>query len=560
MKLNSLKYLCIFVLLPIFLISCSSRDEIVHERFAKASEGEGDVVIGVVWPESKLKSDFKNGIEMALEEVNREGLMGGRKMKLIFRDNEGDLDINRSIVQNFANNTDMVAVFGHFYSSFALPSSVTYQESGLLFLTPASLLFELSLHGFETFFRSIPNTIAVGSKCASYSYKLGFNNPIVLWERSQYGKTMYNIYKSSLAKLGIDMSYSFSYLSLEDDYRDIIAQMKRMEFDMIFLAVSSSDAPFLIRKVRENKIDVPFFGINLVQEVINERVGEEYAHDIYTISNFDPESTYPPTVEFVRNFNQRFDHAPDVWGAYGYDGIKLFAHLINTYETTHPKILATNLRYLENWEGVTGNHTFTPRGEVRSKPLYLEEFINNEFVQIGVDTLQIIDLYRVYHNILQLEIDRGYLKVIKNGDINVVLLPDISIFTGTDYEVSDKGRRILDILVEELNNHPEYKIQIEGYADITFISDIAKTESEIMLDLSLRKSAQVAKELYKLGIMKSRIQVIGRGYAGQSEYATEIRGKKAFDNRVELVLIPPARPEALPASEATAAAMTDTEQ
>ncbi|MDP8241225.1 MAG: ABC transporter substrate-binding protein [Candidatus Hatepunaea meridiana] len=535
MKLSNLKY--VFALFLISLISCTTTDKIVEERYSKAKRGEGDIVIGVVWPESKLKSDFSNGVKMALSEVNSDGAINGRRIRAIYRDSKGDKSRNREIAHEFSRNTDMIGVFGHFYSSLALPSSVTYQENGLIFLTPGSLQQELSMHGFDKFFRSIPNTNSVGQICASYTYKLGFHKPLVLWERSGYGKNTYQIYKSYLAKVGINIENSFSFFSLDKDYRSIIAEMKNLDFDVIFMAVSSSDAPNVIRIARENGIEEPFLGVNLVEEVLRERTGE-YARNIYTVSNFDPESDYPATVEFVKKFKEKYDHTPDVWGAYGYDGIKLFAYLIKTHKTSHPEVLASNLRYLENWAGATGSHTFTNRGEIKSKPLYLNQLINNRFVQISVDTLKEIDLYSAYNRLLRKEIEKGYLKLFKSDDVTIVLLPDVSIFTGTKYKISELGSRIFNVISEELMKHPEYKIVIEGYADITFIYDRTKSKSEVLLDLSLLKSSQVAKKLYEAGCARSRIKVKGQGFSERSKYAAEIAGKKSFDNRIELVMTP----------------------
>ncbi len=535
MRLTKLKFLCFALLLA--LISCTSSDNITKERFSKANAGKGDIVIGVVWPESKLNSDFKAGIDMALEEVNSEGLMNGRRMRVIFKDNKGDKEVNRRIAQSFAKNTNMIAVFGHFYSSFALPSSVTYQENGLMFITPGSLLLELSLHGFDLFFRTIPNTYAIGTSCARYTYKLGFNKPIVLWERSVYGKSMFHIYKEYLAKLGIDVNTSFSYFSLEEDYRNIIAEMKNLDFDLVFMAVSSSDAPFFIKEARNHSVKAPFFGINLVDEVLVKHAGE-HAHDIYTISNFDPNSDFPPTVEFVKKFKEKYNQEPDVWGAQGYDGIKLLAFLIDKFESTHPEILASNLRYLENWEGATGLHTFSRRGEVYTKPLYLNEMIDGQFHKIEIETLQEVDLYRVYNKELLDEIDKGYLMLHKVDDVKVVIIPDVSIFTGLQYEISDLGNRILNVLIEELNKQPEHNIEIEGFTDITFLYDNTKSKSDLILDGSLTKASKIAKKMYDSGFPKSRITVIGQGVPTQSKYVRKMSGKKSFDNRIEIIITP----------------------
>ena len=91
-----------------------------------------DIVIGVAWPFAENNDLFSNGIDLAVREINSNGGIGGRNLKLLKEDDGSDLEKGMAIAQAFADNKEIQAVIGHFNSFISIPASTIYNNAGLV--------------------------------------------------------------------------------------------------------------------------------------------------------------------------------------------------------------------------------------------------------------------------------------------------------------------------------------------------------------------------------------------------------------------------------------------
>ena len=118
---SSLGLLCAVLL----LVSCSSKEP-REERVHRAKKGSGDLVIAAAWPwEMRKEIRYGEGMQMAVDEVNAAGGIGGRKLRLARYDDRESINQGRIVAQQIADNPDVVAVIGH------LQSYITVQTAGV---------------------------------------------------------------------------------------------------------------------------------------------------------------------------------------------------------------------------------------------------------------------------------------------------------------------------------------------------------------------------------------------------------------------------------------------
>ena len=81
-------------------------------------------VVGAVGP-WKQGYGLQNlqGVELAVEEINKAGGINGHQLRLISRDDEGDGTIAAKIAQDFVNTRAVSAVIGHVNSSGMLSAA-----------------------------------------------------------------------------------------------------------------------------------------------------------------------------------------------------------------------------------------------------------------------------------------------------------------------------------------------------------------------------------------------------------------------------------------------------
>ncbi|MBN2009495.1 ABC transporter substrate-binding protein [candidate division KSB1 bacterium] len=389
----------ILILTSLIISGCSSIDSNAHKRIEKSLTNQGDIVVGLVWPSEIRKGYFVQGAQLAVEEINETGLLG-RKIRLVIRDDGNNKKKARNIALEFSKNTDMIAVVGHNASGVTLPVSVIYNYSGLLFINTASTNSTLTRHNLDMFFRIIPDNQEFAKKVVEYTYLMGYRKPVIVYVRGYYGKDLSNMYQTYLGRLEVPIVHIFSYFSGSDDWREIFRDFKNLDYDIVFLAGSVPEAAHFINQARAWGITTPFIGSDGFDTNLLLNIGKASVEGSMYCGVFNPENPRAITQFFVEKFKRKYNRSPDTEAAQAFDALKLLAFIIHKSQSVNPEVLASNLIFVEKWEGVTGYHTFTRNGDVVDKTIYFKKIEKQKQCIVDIDENKITEVEKIiggYH-------------------------------------------------------------------------------------------------------------------------------------------------------------------
>ncbi len=371
------------IIVVLGLIACTGDRNPAEERARTAMKAKGDIIIGAAAPWSdEDKTGLWKGIEMAFQEINREGGVLGRKIQVIREDDEASVSKGQIIAQQFAENKNLIAVIGHYNSYITDPTSIIYQYNGILMLTPASTSPNLTMQGLDLVFRNIPNDNDTGRTLARFCAKQGYKNMLIYHAEENYGTGLANAFAIGSEENGINIPDRKSYnllSSVRIFEKDLLYWRKNYVFDAIFLAGSTPQAAQIIRTARDLDITVPIIGGDGLDNPDLIGIAGEKANNTFIGTVFNPERHEAKTAEFIKAFSRKYKTAPDSDTALGYDAVHLLAHAIRKAGSAVPRKIADALRSTEEWEGVTGEYSFDKKGDVFDKELYIKEISNNAF-------------------------------------------------------------------------------------------------------------------------------------------------------------------------------------
>lgn len=372
-------WILLFAVVILYVVSSTSYKDSVRKRAERAERAKGDIVIGVVWPTSVYDDLFDEGVTMAVDELNGGGGVLGRKIKTVIYDDESSVGKGKKIAKKFADNPDVVAVVGHADSDVAIPASVTYEYNGIVFISPGATSPVLTHHDFQYIFRSIPSDVEAGNQLANLAYRKGFKKVAVLYVRNSYGKGLADNFFVKAVELGIDVPTTRSYYAWQKDFKPLIAEVKKTEFDAIFLAGAVPLAAKVMKQAREMGVTAPFFGGDGLDAPELWKVAGKTAEGTIVSTVFDPNQPAAITQQFNRKFYSRFKTYPDTWAAQGYDAVKLLAFAFERSRSTVPIVVSSTLRYIEKWQGVAGSYSFNINGDIIEKPIFFKVLRNGKF-------------------------------------------------------------------------------------------------------------------------------------------------------------------------------------
>jgi len=377
---------CAMLIILAMTMGCSSPNErAAEQREALARKAAGDIVIALVWNQSEGETCFAQGVNMALDEINGSGGIGGRKIKALQYIGHFDEKEELRLARKVAFNPEVMAIIGHWDSGAAIPASVIYENSGLLFISPGATSSLLTSHGFHLVFRNIPSDHQTAYDLAEFVHASGYKKVAVLDDESVYGQMFADAFLVAVQKMDVQAKIIKSYFPWQNDFRPMLAAVKSQDVDAIFLGGQLPQAASVISQARELGITVPFVGGDGIDSPALWEIAGPAAEGTVVATAMDPRAEDPKLQKFMRDFQSRFGKMPDTWAAQGYDAMKLLANGFGAAKSTLPILVSSYLHYLVEWHGVTGSYSFTQRGDIVGKTLFFKVVHNDSFQYLNMD-------------------------------------------------------------------------------------------------------------------------------------------------------------------------------
>lgn len=365
--------------------ACTGEHPLAEERARRAARARGDVIVATAWP-WELRKDIRygDGLDMAVDEVNSRGGVGGRRLQLLRFDDKESVDAGLLVAQQIAANPDIVAVIGHLQSFVSVPAAAVYDLAGLLMIAPTATDPELTSRGYRRVFRATFTDRDMGRQMAEFADRSGFRRVAIEYIRNAYGRGLANAFEERASEVNVAVMARQSYDPTEQvserTFEPTLREWQHLELDAIFLAGETPSAALFVGQARARGIGVPIFGGDALGTSTLMSLAGRAAEGTIVATLFHPDEPRDEVDRFVADFQKRYGVLPDAGSALGFDAVGLLAEGIRQAGTVAPDAVAKTLHSLQGWRGVTGAFSFDERGDVINRPLVKMVVHDRKFV------------------------------------------------------------------------------------------------------------------------------------------------------------------------------------
>ncbi len=376
-----MKHQLFFFVYTVYILlfsGCDSYSSSAKKRAELAASGEAELHIAVV-DSSNFQGQFLQGVKLAVKEINDNQLLP-KKIHVSYLDDKGSVEEGREIARDLSSEHETIAIIGHQYSSVAVASSIIYEASGMLFISPSAMQSELIKSENNFTFRNYPSDKEFAKESANFAVRNKYHNMVVVYDREYITKRYAELFQKYATDSGVNIISVKSYSSWEKDYRNMITEILEGEkFDAIFLSGQLPSAADFIKQLRNIGVHVPvvtspFLDTDKLWKYIGEKPEE-----IIVPTPFNPELSDPATRRFMKKFIEEYELPPDTAAAQGYDAVNLLAIAIKKSRSYVPIVLGKTIGFLQNWEGATGVYSFQTLGGIAAKPIYFKVIDGDKF-------------------------------------------------------------------------------------------------------------------------------------------------------------------------------------
>ncbi len=370
-------YLAIAIAILIFLTACTGTPagEVVREEPIRVAS-----ILPLTGSTSYAGKWVKQGLELALEEINSKGGVNGKPLEIIYEDGECNPQKAVSAMNKLVYADNVKVILGPQCSSSILAAAPIAEKEEIIILTSVGSSPKIT-HAGDFIFRVRMIGDVHGANMAEFAYnRLGARTASILYINLDNGIGYKQGFREKFEELGGTVVSKDSYGPDTTDFRTHLLKIKEKNPDVLF--IGGQKAELAVKQTRELGINAPILGPTTMKtEDMIEVAGEAAEGIIYSDSAFDPESDDIIMQEFQSKYKARYNELSEIRAANAYDAVKIIALMIEKCgDEKATKCIRDELYKIENYPGVSGSITFDENGDV-IKPTMIMTIKNQEFVE-----------------------------------------------------------------------------------------------------------------------------------------------------------------------------------
>jgi branched-chain amino acid transport system substrate-binding protein len=370
------------ICVTLLTLTACEPDTPARQRARHLAGNEGAVLVAVAWPLKLGKASLAQGVDLAVEEINGGGgVLAGRPLKILYKDDASSLSKGRLAAQEIADNLDVAAVIGHLNTYVTLPASEIYERAGLVMITPGASGQKITERGAQLVFRSLPSNRDQGRQIGDYAAAQGYKSVAIYYIKNDYGIDLANYFEQRAHETGINIADRRSYQVDGDDHAVLLAEWAAfLKTDAVFLCGSLPESAQILREARAVGLKLPVFGAAGLDSPDLIRLGGANVEGTVVFSLFNAGDPRPEVRAFGERFRKKFGVLPDSTAAQGYDAVQLLAQAMKRAGSIVPAQVGAALRATRDYHGVTGTSTYSETGDPVAKRLAKVVVRDGEFV------------------------------------------------------------------------------------------------------------------------------------------------------------------------------------
>jgi branched-chain amino acid transport system substrate-binding protein len=301
-------------------------------RAALAQSSE-PIMLGVsgplTGPNAQYGAQWKQGFDLALDEIHAAGGISGRKLVYSFEDSQSDPRQSVAIAQKFVSDPKIVMELGDFSSPASMAASPIYQRAGLVQFGFTNSHPDFTKGGDFMWSTSVSQADEQPLLARYAVSHLGLKKLAILHLNTDWGRTSRDHFANAAKEFGAEVVISEGYIPDERDFRSTLVRARDANPDGLILISYYSDGALIARQARQAGLKQTICAASSVYSPKFLELGGEAVEDVHLGTRYFPNDPRPEVQKFVSGFKAKYNgQEPDAFNAYSYDAMNVAAAVV----------------------------------------------------------------------------------------------------------------------------------------------------------------------------------------------------------------------------------------
>ncbi|HVK33213.1 MAG TPA: ABC transporter substrate-binding protein [Burkholderiaceae bacterium] len=320
-------------------------------------------------------TNFKNGVELAVKEINAAGGILGRKIELGSADTQSNPGVAKGLATK-AVDDGVFAVFGPVFSGSILVSMAETRKAEVPNFTGGEAA-AITKQGNPYVFRTSFTQDTAMPKVARYvANNLKAKTVALIYVNNDFGKGGKDALIKALEPLGVKVTTDISTDQNQVDFSAAVLRAKQANTDVVFCYTNEEESARLLRELRKQGVTKPIVGETVltsqkVIELAGEAANGAVAHVGLTV-----DAPIPAMRAFRAKFEKEWKFTPDHNGIKGYTGVYVLKAAIEKAGKLDRQLVAKTMHGLKlkaaDHPGILMDVSFDDKGDLDRESFMVE--------------------------------------------------------------------------------------------------------------------------------------------------------------------------------------------
>ncbi len=320
-------------------------------------------------------TNFKNGVELAVKEINASGGILGKKIQTTTADTQSNPGVAKGLTQK-AIDDNVFAIFGPVFSGSIMVSMAESRRAEVPNFTGGEAA-SITEQGNPYVFRTSFTQATAMPKVARYiSDQAKLKSIAVIYVNNDFGKGGLDSIKKALANSPTKVLAEISTEPGQVDFSAAVLRAKQSNADGVFAYSNEEESARLLRELRKQGWNKPIIGeTTLTGQKVIELAGEA-ANGAVAHVGLTVDAPQPAIRAFRAKFEKEYKYVSDHNGMKGYSGIYVLKAAIEKVGKLDRKAVAATLHTLKvkaaDQPGVLMDVSFDSKGDLDRESFMVE--------------------------------------------------------------------------------------------------------------------------------------------------------------------------------------------
>ena len=331
---------------------------------AVRAQPSGPVQVGAIeilsGPSAAYGTAIKAGLELALDEVNAKGVLGGRKIALTVEDSAANKDQAINAARKLIGRDKVVTVIGPTLSNEMFAVGPVVNDRKIPIVGTSTTATGITAIGDYVFRTSLPESDVIPVTLA-YAKAHGVKTIALMYANDDaFSKSGFDVMKAAAEKAGLSILTIETFGNKDTDFSAQLTKIRSMKPDAVGVSALVEPVSGVLLQARQLGFgpETLFVGGNGSNSPKLGEIAGAASDGLIVGSPWFIGKTDAVNQAFVNSFRTKYGHDPDQFAAQAYDAMHIVAEAIDRAGAAEPDKIREALLKTRH-DGVMGPFTFT---------------------------------------------------------------------------------------------------------------------------------------------------------------------------------------------------------